>query len=363
MRRMPRRAMWVPWQGRLRAWRVVASLVVVVTLWGVTTLEAQPVSFTAVGSIPGPIDLVEASGTTVYAARGETLTLYDITDLEKPVRRGAHTFPEKIWGLTVRDSTVYVAAGHSGLFILDVSDPERPLLRGAVTTPGQAKNVAVSGLRAVVADHMSGIDVIDLSDEAQPVSLGSVFTDGYARDVATFGRFAYGVDNPSGFYVLDLEQPEPLEPAGMIQTAPAPRFIEMLEAVPGVAVLVGGVPYDPLRALRSQSASTVPASALHLYDVSDPATLEPLASFPTPGGARGVVLHGQLAYVADGDAGLTVVDLSTPSEPQLMGTFQTERTARDVAVADTGVLVLIGTIVRGAHTQDDGDVLLLRSSR
>ena len=81
-----------------------------------------------------------------------------------------------------------------------------------------------------------------------------------------------------------------------------------------------------------------------------------------PGAPQSVVLRGTLAYVADGDAGLSVVDLSTASAPRLAGTYRTDRPARDVAVADTAVLVLAGVTRRGAHTQDDGDTILLRST-
>ena len=199
---------------RGRRWAgLVMCLLGLACTWGAADLTAQTLSFTPVGSIAGPIDLVDASGASAYVTRGGTLTVWDITDPAAPVRRGAQTFPEQIWGFTVVGSTAYVAAGHSGLFVLDLSDPERPAVHGSITTPGQAKNVAVSGGRAVVADHMSGIDVIDLTDVTAPVSLGSFYTDGYARDVAMFGTFAYGVDNPSGFYVLDLEPPGPARAA------------------------------------------------------------------------------------------------------------------------------------------------------
>ena len=115
-----------------------------------------------------------------------------------------------------------------------------------------------------------------------------------------FGAFAYGVDNPSGLYVLDLEHPDPLEPVGMIQSAPAARFVEILEANPSIAVLVGGAPYDPLRALRSQTDAERQRDALHLYNVGDSAAPAPLTSFSTPGEPQGVVLRGAFAYVAAG---------------------------------------------------------------
>jgi hypothetical protein len=334
-------------------------------LWlvaGTTPLTAQTLTFAPVGSISGPIDLVRAAGDFAYVTVGETLTVYDLSNPAAPVRRGMYSFPEKVWGFKVVGSLVYVAAGHSGFWIVDVSNPDTPMLKGSVKTPGQAKNVAVSGQRAVVADHMAGVDVVDVSDLTAPVSIGSVYTDGYARDVAIVGSQAYAVDHPAGFYVLDMMAADPLEPVGSLQSASAPRFVEILDSDPNIAVLVGGIPYDPLRVLRQEAAPDDPSGTLQLYDVSDPASPVAIGTYPTPGDAQRAELKGSLAYIADGPAGLSVVDLSTPSQPEVVGTYQTRRSARDVAVADTAILILDGTIRRGSHSQDDGDVIILRQN-
>ncbi len=176
------------------------------------------------------------------------------------------------------------------------------------------------------------------------------------------GHQAYAVDHPFGFYVLDLAAADPLEPVGSLQSASAPRHVEMLESNPDVAVLVGGIPYDPLRVLRHEAAPDDPRGTLQLYDVSDPAAPVAIATFPTPGDAQRAALRGSRAYVADGPNGLTIVDLSDPAMPKVIGSYQTRRSGRDVAVADTAVLVLDGTIRRGSHSQDDGDVIILREA-
>lgn len=326
---------------------------------GITTLSAQSLTFTPVGSISGPIDLVRAEDMFAYVTVGETLTVFDISNPSTPTQRGSYSFPEKVWGFEVIDSVAYVAAGHSGLWIVDVSSPETLILRGSVTTPGQAKNVAVSGTRAVVADHMSGIDVIDISTLTNPVSVGSVYTDGYARDVAMFGALAYAVDHPAGFYILDMAKAEPLDPVGSLQSASAPRHIEILDATPDIAVLVGGIPYDPLRSLREDQPDD-PNGTLQLYDVSDPTSPVLIETFSTPGDAQRADFRDTLAYVADGPAGLSIVDLSNPTAPKVVGAYQTRNSARDVAIADTAILIIDGTLRRGSHSQDDGDVIILR---
>jgi hypothetical protein len=332
----------------------ISSGVTVLCCWGViavctaVAVSAQTLNFASIGSIPGPADLVEVSGRYAYIAAGKTLTLVDISNPAAPKRVGAYTFPEKIWGFRVVGSLVYVAADFFGLGILDVSNAAAPTLRGSFKTPGQAKNVAIHGTKAAVADHMSGVDFIDVSNLAKPVSLGSFYLDGYARDVAGSGSLAYAVDAPTGLYVFDLSKSAPLDAVSTQQSATAPGSIVVSEAEgqgPKLAILVGG-------------------GSLQVYDLSNPATPVRTATYRTPSSRPlRVALHGSLAYVADAAQGLQVVDLSTPATPAIVGAFKTPAPARDVAVADSLVFVVVGAAAAGPREFKDQQVLILRQAR
>jgi hypothetical protein len=312
-------------------------------------LLAQPfITFTRVGSIPGPAELVEVQGDLACIAAEHTLTLYDVADPASPRRVGAYSFPEKVWGFRLVGSLVYVAADFFGLGILDVSNPAAPVLRGSVKTPGQAKNVALVGTRALVADHMSGVDFIDVSDVSKPSPLGSFFLDGYARDVVSAGSLAYAVDSPAGLYVFDLSKPGPTwEPVGTDQSANATRFVELAEVGKG----------------QSRRIAVMPgAGLLQLYDVSNPASPAKITAYKTPGAAQRAAVRGHLVYVADGREGLQVVDLSDPARPVIVGAHKTATPARDVAVSGTLVFVLTGNFSRPGQPESGGEVVILRQS-
>ena len=304
---------------------------------------AQGLAFEEVALLPGPADLVEASGGRAYVAADRTLTVYDLSDLSAPRRGGSYTFPEKIWGFVVRDELVYVAADFFGLGIVDVSDPETPRLLGSVKTPGQVKDVDVSGDRAVLADHMSGVDLVDISNLSEPLALGSVYLDGYSRDVATAGPLAYAVDDPSGFYVLDLADTDSWEPAVALQSADGPRMVEVTDtATGGLAVLLGH-------------------GTLQVYDLSPPAEPVHRATYATPGGALRVALDGPLAYVADGLQGVLVIDLTAPDAPRVAGSHQPAQPVRDVAVSGDLVVLAVGPLPTGIRRSvGGGEVLVLR---
>jgi hypothetical protein len=315
---------------------------VVASLADPTLAAAQAPAFTQAAVLPGPANLVEIQGRLAYVAGGKTLTLYDISKPDTPVKLGAHSFPEKIWGMRIVGPFVYAAADFYGLAILDVSDPKAPVLRGSLKTPGQAKNVAVVGQTALVADHMSGLDIIDVSNAMKPTLRETFFLEGYARDVTSAGTLAFAIDAPAGLYTFDMSRPGPVEPIASQQSAKAPASIELSESVngqnPNLAVLVGG-------------------GLLQIYDVSKPSAAVRVATFATPSGrpVRATV-RGQLAYVADGREGLQVVDLSTPSAPKLLGGFKTPHPARDVAVTDTHAFVVVGA----AGEEESGEVIVLR---
>ena len=303
----------------------------------------QDVEFNQVAVLPGPADLVELNGRRAYVAAGNTLTIFDLSDVTAPRRHGSYTFPEKIWGFVVIDSLVYVAADFFGLGILDVSDPDAPALLGAVKTPGQVKDVDVSGTTAVLADHMSGVDLVDVSDVRAPASLGSVYLDGYSRDVAVLGPLAYAVDDPSGFYVLDLAQTDSWEPMSALQSADGPRIVQVSADAPRpLAVLLGH-------------------GTLQVYDLSTPTEPVHRSTYATPGGALRVALDGARAYVADGAHGLLVVDLDDPAAPRVVGSYKPAEAVRDVAVSGDLTLVAVGTLPTGIRRSiGDGEVLVLR---
>lgn len=321
----------------------LAAVSAVIALGLAVQPAAQGPTFTQVGLIHGPANLVEIEAGRAYVAGEKTLRLFDVSNPASPKALGSYAFPEKIWGIRIVGSLVYVAADFFGLGVVDVSNPSALVLRGSVKTPGQAKNVALVGTTALVADHMSGLDIIDVSNAAKPAIKGSFFLEGYARDVISAGSMAYAVDAPAGLYVFDLSKSGPVEPINSQQSARAPASIEVSRpGAPGaaLAILVGG-------------------GSLQVYDISKPAAAPArIATVKTPSGRPSrVTLHGHYAYVADGREGLQVVDLSNPSAPVVLGTgFKTPAPARDVAVADGLVMVAVGA------GDDEGEVLVLKQT-
>ncbi len=84
-------------------------------------------------------------------------------------------------------------------------------------------------------------------------------------------------------------------------------------------------------------------SGLQVIDISDPANPTFADSYNTSGSAYGVAVAGNHAFVADGDAGLQVIDISDPTNLALAGTYDTPDYARCVAIAGDQVYLANGT--------------------
>ncbi|MBN1888095.1 MAG: carboxypeptidase regulatory-like domain-containing protein [Thermoflexales bacterium] len=74
-------------------------------------------------------------------------------------------------------------------------------------------------------------------------------------------------------------------------------------------------------------------AGLRVLDVSDPINPIEVGYYDTPGSARGVALAGDYAYVAAGEDGLRVIDVSNPISPTELGSCDTPGSARGVALA------------------------------
>ena len=95
---------------------------------------------------------------------------------------------------------------------------------------------------------------------------------------------------------------------------------------------------------------------MQVYDVSTPSSPRKLSTFETPGRTAKVSVDGSIVYAADSDAGVHLIDLANPEMPMSLGAFSTPRPARDVSAAGGLVLVVVGDSERGG---DDRYVLVL----
>jgi hypothetical protein len=264
--------------------------------------------------LPGVVQSVFVSGGRAYVTDGASLQIADIANPSSPTLLGAHTTPAKrVW---VSGNLAYVATG-SSLKIINVASPSSPTLR--TTYNASATNVYLSGTRA----YLSGdkLRILDVSNPSSPTLRGSYNTP--INDVVVSGTLAYlACPNRSGLKIVDVSNPSSPTLRSSL-TTPDEMLSQSIRVSGNRAYFtwVHGPYYFP------QCAS------LRIVDVSNPSQPRLLGSYDDLRYACGLLLVGGLAYVADGRAGLQIVDVSQASQPAFRGFYGAANDASDVCLS------------------------------
>ncbi|MFB3909770.1 MAG: FlgD immunoglobulin-like domain containing protein [Candidatus Eisenbacteria bacterium] len=279
------------------------------------------------------------------------LSVVDFSDPAHPqLVHNLALWPYTAKKLALCDDYAYVVANGWGLLIVDISNPQAPFLAGSLET-GDAWSVAVKGRYAYVGSART-VRVVDVSDPAHAQVVGELASiPFYANDVEIDGTKLYVAYGASGFRVVDVSDPTD------------PTLEGSLTSMHGLAVALSGerayiLQPDRFDAIDITHTSSIDVlgrivshgwnegmavsgrfaylangeDGLEIVDLSDPRFPATVAIANTPGVAWSVAYSANYAYVADGETGLQVIDVSEPSHPIFSGSLDAAD-ARAVAVS------------------------------
>jgi hypothetical protein len=295
---------------------------------------------------PGPALSMAVAGNYAYVGAGggsgnAGLYVIDVSNPQNPFEVGRVYQPQtpgETQGVAVAGNYAYLASTNNGLLVVDISNPANPTLVGACAPTGHPFiHVAAVGNRAYAID-VYGLMVIDASDPTNPQELGYCQLGYEVGEVAVVGNYAYVAGTDSGFTVVDVS--DPLSPHSV-------AFNNQGTSGDGPVALVGNYAYtlgrtsgllcaiDITNPLNPVTAGSVPYSTdgpfslavaggcayvtsfawwlptLAVFDVSNPQNMTEVGDYHDRwfGVAQqhGVAAVGNLAYLAEGSAGLEVI--------------------------------------------------------
>lgn len=357
-----------------------------------------------------------AAGYAYVAADQAGLHIVDVSNPAMPSRIGVLETPTYVLGVDVEGNYAYVAVEPfwnpeigdfvGGLWVVNVSDKANPYLEGSCDIGGYPTNVLVKSSYVYVAALNGGLWVVDARQPGNPSSIGQYLEAYGAVDVDLWEGFVFLADSGGGLSIINVQQPTNLQQVGRYSQAGAfdsldvigsyayladefngLRIVQVSNAsspalysvchVPGAAtgVKVSGryayLTHIPAPNLPEQpSALSIidifnPANPIHVgscalldfpyavdvsgnvafvannqagltsVNVSTPSASTVITSYDTPGEALGVAVVGNYAYVADGTGGLQIINVSNPGQPQLAGSCDAPRNAWSVTVSNT----------------------------
>ncbi len=255
------------------------------------------------GSVYG-IDVVE--GHAYVGAYNARFSVVDITNPSNPFSVVNNDFADFSKDVALDDTLLYVAASSNGLIIFDVAEPNVPIFLGCCDTPGSAKDVAANGNYAYIAYYeypdTRGLAIIDVSDPTSPNLIGDYDPGAQVIDVEVCNDtvLCLALDNLK-MVLLNVANPD------------APFQISELDDVVNAELTVQG---DFVFAKLSGD--------MNIIDISD--LLNPFleTSITLNSRIRDLVTNGNRLYAAlhhtDYD-GMDIVDISDPSNPNILGAF------------------------------------------
>lgn len=307
---------------------IVGARALVASSGGVALVDiTNPASPASLGGVDTPDAAYDVSvvGTHAYVADGFSgLQVVDISNAASPWITGSVGTVGWPYGVAVSGSYAYLTCHYAlgnfeeaSLRVVDISNPSAPQLVGSLRVPGYARDVAISGHYAYIAAFNS-VEVVDVSNPAAPILVGSVPTRGHVDPgsaIAVSESHAFVADGEAGLTVVDISNPGAPAIAGHLGTPGQSRAIAVRGTYAFIAADDGG--------------------GLSVVDISQPATpaLVGRVMFST-GHASDVAVSGGYAYVSlYSESGLAVVDISQPAAPALVGTIEVAGHAWGLAVA------------------------------
>lgn len=247
--------------------------------------------------------------------------------------------------------SMLLAANAGGLFILDAADPQNVSLLGRVPATWQTRGVQRSGDLAYLAEGVDGLRIVDMSDRANPMEIGSIDTLSVAQNVAVQDGFALVADGPGGLHVMDVQDPTaPFERSSLplyqafdviingtsaYVSGASGQFWVIDFSDPDAPVELGAVADGTPRFGMARTGDLVLTASLfrglEIFNVSDPANPVLVGDRDVDADAWSVAVVNDTAFLGT-DAGLFVIDITVPIIPLVIGHVDPGAAIRGIAI-------------------------------
>ena len=255
-----------------------------------------------------------------------SLLIIDISNPTHPIKLNSYNMKDYVYGITLsNDGTkAYIIMRSIGLIIIDISDPINPTKLSSLKTVGPPIDIMLSNdnTKAYIISDI-GLVVVDISDPTNPIKLGFYNTGGYNNSIilSSDSTKAYVMDKSNGLLVVDISNPINPPKLGSYSTG---VNINRIRPSTGHAET-----YTErlLNSIKNQS------SILNFYSI-DNATISKINL--SSDGTKAYILSNISKTIDIDDGNFIVLDISNPSNPTKLGSYNTEDHFKDVTFSNDG---------------------------
>lgn len=303
-----------------------------------------------------PRTLVETADYLFVAGSNKGLLIVDREALlSQQVVKTINT-PGSARDLIIKDHWMYVADGRAGVLLHDLTAEEvnlttitprwgesfvahRELLFVAeaklgievfdISSPGQTKPVAawpnLQAMRLAVVDNYlvtakgaGGVELIDITDIQHPVAMDHL-SDIHALDVISDGHLIYIPSKNKGLLVYEITDKSKLNRLSSLSTPFPMNHFDLTMSVQvqnGIAYVANG------------------RAGLLVVDIRKPTKPIILSSIDVPGICKQVRVVNKKAFITSHRGGINIVNIEDPENPILLNSISTQGLSRGLQIVD-----------------------------
>ena len=263
---------------------------------------------------------IAINGKTLWLVNGRELQSYDISS-KKPVLTASLVIAENPLygpqGIAVKGHYAWLACRRGGVKVVNIANPAKPTIAVSVPVPGLALNATISKNYLYLANGVMGMLVIDIGNPLKPAIAGQMRkSTGTTLNIVVNDKYAFLAD---GFHLLGIAN---------IASPAKPR---LLSSYPnrGALNFYGSYSYDLAYQNKAEMKKDFVyladgESGVQVIDVSDPlkpklvgALLKGMG-FGSSYEIRALAIKGDYLYLNDDHYGLRVLKITNPSRPKIL---------------------------------------------
>lgn len=267
----------------------------------------------------GRVHSVRFNGRYSYVACESGLVIIDFSDIRNPREVGRYNTPiDAVYSLFVSGNYAYLANGWGGLRIINIENPSQPYEMGRYTLPTRCEDVYVRDTLAFTSfqavSEGGGLVVLNVSNPSNPIFVSRIDVGSNSFTLAVNNNYAYLTTlYPTAVNIIDISRPESLKLVG--------RYLPPSQIDP----LFSGIGVKENLCFTCMVHKF--GSQLIILDVSNPRSPVVLDSFKDfPLGTWEISGYGNIVYTSHtpvpAGGGISVFDISEPSQIRLIGTWQ-----------------------------------------
>jgi len=286
---------------------------------------ANPTSVaTIAGAGSGYAEGVNLNPPYAILANGANLSIFNISTPTAPVLLSSYANSGGDWIQDAKaiSNYVYVCAWGTGIDVVDVSNVSTPVY---VTTFANPKNADVmfDGNFGYIASREFGLTVIDVSTPSAPTLVKTFLTEGSLRKVS-YGAITIGEQTKGHIFTAEVSG------LGAVDVSAASAGMNYSGKV-NVLAPADGIAYSSI-IKESKAYVAYGDFGVRILDVSNPSVMSELGYIETTGSSRKIIMKDDIAFVANRAGGVLVLNVANPAAIDSI-TSLTGGTVNDIAIS------------------------------